>query len=177
MALMCEYAGDFMRTRIEDAWDIIARVHKRTKTRDNSSKPNDRSAAMLSTVRMEAGMKKLSMDPQSTTDLSRPELYVDAPTRMIWNSLVNLLCAIAKHVTVRAERFEDMLDILDPVLTLVHVREALDHSNADAVWLRLYKKSRQAGIKQHSTSGAVAQTQRMLAKVPIGKPHWHFVQI
>jgi hypothetical protein len=101
---------------------------------------------------------------------------------MIWNSLVKLLCAIAEHVTVRAERFEEILDILDPVLDSENIFQALECSNADAVWLRLYKKSRRdESGKQYLTpvsdTGAAAQTRMIFGKVPTGKPHWQFVRI
>jgi hypothetical protein len=129
-----------MRTRVEDAWDLFRKVYKRTKQHDDRGRGGSSKSASLKITGIETGMTRLSMESQPTTDLSRPELYVDAPTRMIWNSLVSLMCAIAKHVTVRDERFEEMLDKLDPVLARSDVREALEYSNADAVWLRLYNK-------------------------------------
>ncbi|USP77608.1 hypothetical protein yc1106_04882 [Curvularia clavata] len=181
IALMCEHAGDFMRTRIDEAWHVIQKVHKRTSVHSSTSKVSNKDAPTLHTGKIEADMRSLSIVAKPKADLSRPEAYVDAPSRMIWNSLIRLLCAIAKHVTTRAERFEEMLDILDPVLERSDVRKALECSNADAVWLRLYKKGRRQGNREQSaiatSTSAATQTQRMLGKVPIGKPHWHFVRI
>ena len=124
-----------MRTRVEDAWDLFRKVYKRTKEHDDRGRGSSSKFTSLKITGIETGMTRLSMESQPSVDLSRPELYVDAPTRMIWNSLILLLCAIAKHVTVRDERFEEILDMLDPVLARSDVREALECSNADTVWL------------------------------------------
>lgn len=134
------------------------------------------------TGRIETDMMSLSISANPTTEFSRPEAYIDTPSRMIWNSLVKLLCAIAEHVTVRAERFEEILDILDPALESKNVCQALECSNADAVWLRLYKKSRRdESDKQPLTlvsgTGTAAQAEKIFGKVPVGKPHWQFVRI
>ncbi|KAF1938300.1 ARM repeat-containing protein [Clathrospora elynae] len=177
VALMCEHAGDFMRTRVEEAWDLIRKVYRRTKQQDNRGKSDNLKSTSLNISAIETRMTKLSMDSPATTDLSRPELYVDAPTRMIWNSLVSLLCAIATYVTVREERFEEMLDMVDPVLARKDVREALEHGNVDAVWLRLYKKSKQDSGGKWSETGSSAKPVNLVGKIPVGRSHWHFVRV
>jgi hypothetical protein len=144
-----------MRTRIEDAWEIFNKIHRRTKQREarrGDSKP------LL--TGLETGMKSLSVSQASTY---RPELYIDAPTKMIWNSLVAFLCAVAGYVTIRDERFDEVLEILDPVLEREDVRSKLEACNADAVWLKLYRKG-----KGKEMDGAIN-------KLPVGK--WQFVTI
>jgi hypothetical protein len=177
VALMCKYARDFMRTRVEDAWDITRQVYKRTKHSDDRGTTGNLKPTALKIKAPETGLTTLSVESQPTTGLSRPELYIAAPTRMIWNSLIGLLCAIAKHVTLRDERFEEMLDMLDPVLARDDVREALDHSNADATWLRLYKKQHGTDRDKYSRSSTSTKTHGSLGKIPVGKPHWHFAQV
>ena len=113
-------------------------------------------------------MDTMSLQRPSAADQYRPELYVDAPTKMIWNGLVTLLCAIARHVTVRELRFDQVLDMLEPVLERGDVREALDGANADAVWLRIYRK-RSAG-RGHAGASEVG-------RVPVGKANWAFVKV
>jgi hypothetical protein len=174
VALMCEHAGDFMKTRIEDAWDLIRNVYKRTKRHD--SRGNSKSPS-LNISMIETGMTKLSMGPSTDIELSRPELYVNAPTRMIWNSLVGLMCVIMKHVTVREERLEEILSMLDPVLERSDVREALECCNADAVWLRLYKKNKQSAGGERTGLGPAAKALGVIGKLPVGKPHWEFVRV
>jgi hypothetical protein len=163
LALMCEHAGDFMRTRIDDAWDIFGKLHRRTKVRRGTPQSSFSSALKISNV--ETNMNNLSLD-QSPTPF-RPELYVDAPTRMIWNSLVDLLCAIAGHVTVKDERLDELFDILEPVLEREDVRRALEVCNADMVWLRTYKKGRMAGKGNGVT----------MDNMPMGRNRWEFVRI
>ncbi|KAF2126115.1 HEAT repeat protein-like protein [Dothidotthia symphoricarpi CBS 119687] len=178
VALMCEHAGDFMRSRIDDAWDILTKVHRRTKQRtDNRISSGKLISTSTNLSRVETGMSALSMDPISRSDSFRPEMYVDAPTRMIWNSLVGLLCAIAQHVVVRDERFDEILNVLDPVLDRIDVRQALEYSNADAVWLRLYKKSKQNFPQTSTKSINLAETSPSVGKLPVGRPHWDFVRL
>jgi hypothetical protein len=159
VALMCEHAGDFMRTRIEDAWEMFGRIHRRTKQREDRRGGNQ---SLL--TGLETGVKSLSVDSKFEY---RPELYVDAPTKMIWNSLVGLLCAVAEHVTIRDERFNEILLMLDPVLEREDVKRAMEMCNADAVWLRLYTKSKQA----------IGGKGVAMDKMPIGQPHWNFVRV
>jgi hypothetical protein len=172
LALMCEHAGDFMRTRIEDAWEVFTKIHRLTQQRSNrrvGSQPLLSSPDPLTNI--ETGMKGLSVvtSPRSTTH--RPELYVDAPTRMIWNSLVVLLCTIASHVTIKDDRVDEILRMLGPVLERDDVVSALGKCNADALWLRLYNKGKQVKV--------AGSTESFKAKgnMPVGRSNWHFVAI
>ncbi|KAF2821424.1 hypothetical protein CC86DRAFT_331974 [Ophiobolus disseminans] len=174
VALMCEHAGDFMRTRIEAAWDVFTKVHRRTKDRQGSNRTLPSSSLALKTI--ETGMQSLSVDAPSGSTY-RPELYVDAPSRMIWNSLVCLFCAISGHVTVREERFDEMLQILDPVLEREDVRRALEMCNADTVWLRLYKKGKKGESSGHDNPIVSAGPCATASKVPVGRSGWQFVRI
>jgi hypothetical protein len=76
IALMCEHARDFMRTRVEEAWDLFRKVYKRTKQHDDRGRGGSSKSASLKITGIETGMTRLSMESQPTTDLSRPELYV-----------------------------------------------------------------------------------------------------
>ncbi|KAI1507762.1 hypothetical protein L13192_06740 [Pyrenophora tritici-repentis] len=175
LALMCEHAGDFMRTRIEDSWHLVKKVYQCTKQHENRNKASTKTkfSSTLKINAIETGMQRLSMRPQQTMSIERPELYVNAPSRMIWSSLVGLLCSIAKYVTIREERFEDTMNMLDPVLARSDVREALECANADAVWLRLYKKSQRGG----SDETGMKKSQMVMGKLPVGKPHWNFAKV
>jgi hypothetical protein len=169
LALMCEHAGDFMRSRIDDAWEVFGKLHRRTKQRSDRRIDNQPLiSSPLSLASVDTGMKNLSVATTPTPTTYRPELYVDAPTRMIWNSLVSLLCAIAGHVTIRDERLDDLFDILDPVLEREDVRRALEMCNADMVWLRLYKKGKKL---------PTVRTHPAMDRMPTGRPHWQFVRI
>jgi hypothetical protein len=146
IALMCEHAGGFMRTRVESAWGILRGVVRRTKVR------------RASPTSIETDISRLSIRTAAQVDSFRPELYVDAPTRMIWNSIVRLFCVIAQHVLIRDDLFDEVLDVLDPVLHQSEVRSALEVGNADAVWLSMHGRRTWTG------------------KRPVGKPGWEFVR-
>ncbi|KAF2846423.1 HEAT repeat protein-like protein [Plenodomus tracheiphilus IPT5] len=172
VALMCDFAGEFMRVRIEDAWDVVRRVCRRAREKDGWSRGKDMGGKM-EIGRITEGLGGLSvgslaMARSGDGEVYRPELYVDAPTRMIWNSFVGMLCSIARHVTVKEERGDEMLNMLDSALERKDVRSALDCWNADAVWLRLYKKRIQGGS---------ASTGLDIGKMPEGRPQWRFVEV
>ncbi|KAF2678161.1 hypothetical protein K458DRAFT_377196 [Lentithecium fluviatile CBS 122367] len=157
VGLMCTHAGNFMKTRIESAWELLKSIYKRTITKKDTSKPQTstrkptRLIDLSNITQSKSGTsihtstgRITTSSPSNDTFLSRPELYVNAPTRMIWDALVRLLCAISQHVHIQDVLFDDVLDMLDPVLEKPEVKKAMESRNADAVWLRLYKKSKRA---------------------------------
>lgn len=174
LALVCEHAGGFMRSRIDHAWDIIRGVYRRTQhttDRRTSTKPSQSLPKGLASI--ETGLKSLSVRDDSEATQYRPELYVDAPTRMIWNSLVSLQCSIASHISLSDDQFDQVLTMLDPVLERDEVRQALEVCNADAVWLRLYKKGKHIARENvlYASQGAP------IDRLPVGRPHWQFVSV
>ncbi|CBX97281.1 similar to HEAT repeat protein [Plenodomus lingam JN3] len=176
VALMCEYAGDFMRTRIDDAWDILGRVYRRAKGKPGESSkiyktPTGRKKIELAGITHGMGglsMMSSSISSSGPAELYTPEHYIDAPTRMIWNAFVGLLCSVARFVTVKEERGDEMLDMLDSVLEREDVRSAMECWNADAVWLRLWKKGSQV---EHVAKGVG------VGEMPVGRPQWRFVAV
>lgn len=169
IALMCEHAGGFMRSRIEEAFETLKKVHRRTQERSSRSSGGDGRNLRIEGLKVrdiETGVSDLSISSPSAPqrDVYRPELYTDTPARMIWNSLVSCLCAIASHVALRDEHFEELLDILDPVLSQPDVKTALDQANSDAVWLRVYKRERAVGGKRDY-------------EVPAGRERWNFIEV
>lgn len=169
IGLMCEHAGDFMRSRIEDAFEVLKKVYRRTQERSSRGSGSGGSSLRIKGLKLkdvETGVSRLSISspPAPKRDVYRPELYTDAPARMIWNSLVSCLCAIASHVALRDEYFEELLDILDPVLSQPEVKTALDRANSDAVWLRVYKR-------EHTES------KKKEYKTPTGREKWKFIEV
>jgi len=163
VTLMCTHAENFMKSRIEAAWEIIKAIHKRTIKRKDIERAKTRTSTKKSTRLIDlSNITNANKSPVSTistssrsshsadTSLSRPELYVDAPTRMIWDALVRLLCAIAQHVHIQETLFDDVLDMLDPILSTETVSKALESRNADAVWLKLYRKSKKVAEEKNS---------------------------
>ncbi|KAF2875277.1 armadillo-type protein [Massariosphaeria phaeospora] len=160
VALICTHAGNFMKTRVESAWGLFKMLHRRVnrKTDNHSSRSSGKAHGSLHSANLNLNITPLHHDlstltlstpapsPSSTSlDAFRPELYTDAPTRMIRESFITMLCAVSRHVAVHEELFYELLDMLEPVVARPDVKAALKQRNADAVWLRLWKKSQRAG--------------------------------
>ncbi|KAH6625810.1 HEAT repeat protein-like protein [Boeremia exigua] len=153
IGVICKHAGTFMRSRIESAFDVLKKLHRHTQERPNTdaSKGNQggkHEVSNLDTIATSFSSLVIAPAASNPAQLDRPELYRSTPARMIWAALVSCLCAVASHVSLRDEQFEEVLDILDPVLSRPDVKSAIDKVNADSVWLRLYKKQRSSQDKK-----------------------------
>lgn len=128
IAIMCEHAGSFMRTRIESLWPELVSLHKRLCQEINASKPKSQQQSK--------SLQNLAITTQAL------ELgYVDTSTKSLVKSLQALLVAVVKFVEVDAERFDDVLRMLGPVGQLSEdVRRSLEEFNGDAVWLARYRE-------------------------------------
>lgn len=180
VSLMCTHAGNFMRSRIEGAWELVKSVHRRTlkKTDKRGNTGTRNKSTRLIDL---SNMTKSTASYHTTSSLeitsTRPEIYVDTPTRMIWDALVRLLCSISQHVNLREEHFDDVLDILDPVLASKDVREALDSRNADAVWLKLYKKSKKTAKEKGEEWDDLIGLGGPVKEIPSAGPKLGFVEL
>ncbi|KAJ4314331.1 hypothetical protein N0V94_006491, partial [Neodidymelliopsis sp. IMI 364377] len=119
IGLMCEHAGNFMRSRTESAFYIFKTIHRRTQQR--SSKPTFQTRGPRSSgSSIHSALESLTISPSpssnTTTNPDPPHLYTTTPARLLHTSLVSCLCAIAAHVLLRDEQFEEVLDMLDAVL-------------------------------------------------------------
>lgn len=163
VGLLCEHAGGFMRSRIDSAWPILKKLHARTRRNTLASAHGQKMKSMkredLSRI---AGNKDHTVPSANETSTT---VYIDAPTRIIWDALERLLCTISAHIHIPSEAFDDVLDMLSPVLATPHVKAALDKRNADAVWLRLYKQRVHPDI------------QAEIRSVPVGPLEWGFVAL
>lgn len=135
VANLSEYAGDFMRSRVIQLWPHLMDIHRKTvKEIANSSRsgtampPKDRSSTALVSTR--AHIKQVVAHMQSS-----PADYNDTSTRLVWASLVQALTSIVKCIPISPETFDEALDMLEPVLDEIEVREVLEEGNPDAVWL------------------------------------------
>jgi hypothetical protein len=171
VALMCTQAGNFMKGRIEGAWNDIKAVHRRALKKTDNQKPG------MTNLQISHKADNLAPVGSTSDEIYRPELYVSAPIRMISDSLTSCLCAIGKHVAIREDYFDDILDMLDPVLERSEVRESLECRNTDAVWLRLYEKSRKQVAEKGSGTERSAEPYILIGKVPDGLSRWNFVKV
>jgi hypothetical protein len=124
IATMSEFAGSFMRTRIESLWPELVGLHKRLGREINASA----STTKMSTAKDQH--QHLSMTKASEY------AYIDTSTKTLVQSLQNLLLTIVKFVEVDAEKFDDVLKMLAPVADLSKdAKNTLEKFNGDAVWI------------------------------------------
>ncbi|ORY15107.1 HEAT repeat protein-like protein [Clohesyomyces aquaticus] len=164
---MCSYAGDFMKGRIEGMWEDLKAIHSRAVKANGirGGKIGDKSITLEVTrdaKSFKSGSELRSLDTK---------FYVDLPTRLLWDSIIRLLCSIAEHVAVGEEIFDDILDMLDPVLVRSNVRKAAEARNSDAVWLRLSRTCKNVAIIAN-----IGDDSPYTMSLPTGKPRWKFVQ-
>jgi hypothetical protein len=171
VALMCRYAGNFMKGRVESAWGDIAAVHRRTLKKTDAKRLNSTS------LQISYQKEDIAKSVGTANDVYRPELYVSAPTRMITDSLTRCLCAIGRSVAIREDYFDDVLEMLDLMLENPDVRGDLANRNADAVWLRLYDMSRKQAATKGDGIDDLAERYISTGKAPTGLPRWNFVKV
>ncbi|KAJ4400436.1 hypothetical protein N0V91_008690 [Didymella pomorum] len=184
VGVMCEYAGAFMRGRIEAAFAVLKEVWRRTQQQGAARPGGARPVGARSIGAGKAGLLKgglkfrdvetslhsLSISAPSSyssSALEDPRLYTSTPSRMIWDALVTCLSAIGARVNLRDEQFEELLDMLDPVLDSPEVRTKLESASADAVWLRLYKREKEGGARRYNVPVLTGRLGRKFALVAV----------
>ncbi|KAI7716833.1 ARM repeat-containing protein [Hortaea werneckii] len=155
IGVLCEHAGDFMRTRITELWPGLTEVYHRT-ARDIVSNsgpgkvddPKKRSTGRQITSVTAWKSRTSAFDRALRTIYDSPTHYIDTSTRLVWDALVEALTTVIKHVPLSPELFEDALEMLAPVLdSRPDVRKALEAENPDAVWLLLMKKGKLSSLE------------------------------
>jgi predicted DNA binding CopG/RHH family protein len=132
IAVMSEFAGSFMRTRIESLWPELLALHRKLCVEVH--------AASASAPKVQQRQQK--QQQQQLTMTKRTEIgYLDTSTKTLIHSLQNLLLTIVKFVEVDADKFDDVLRMLGPVGALEEEKKTiLREFNGDAVWLAEYRE-------------------------------------
>lgn len=174
VAIMCLHAGDFMTSRIEGIWEDITKIHHRAvravRRPPQSSKDSTSLTISPSTPRR---TDSVLSEPAQVTQAANQEYYVDAPTRLVWESLVRFLTTIVENVSMREEIFDDVLSMLEPVLEeRAAIKKSLETRNPDAVWLKLFAKSQ----RQMHEPGVKNSPKYKLTE-PVGRPEWKFARL
>ncbi|KAF2164684.1 hypothetical protein M409DRAFT_25078 [Zasmidium cellare ATCC 36951] len=137
VALLCEHAGDFMRSRVLQLWPRLVEIHGQiVKDIVQSSMPT---RALQSEKKQPTSTSTVSKSSHLKQAIARfrssPADYSDTGTRQTWTSLMHTVPAIVRHVTIPADLFEEALEMMSPMLDDAKVMEAFESQNADAVWL------------------------------------------
>ncbi|KAK4502752.1 hypothetical protein PRZ48_006178 [Zasmidium cellare] len=137
VGLLCEEAGDFMRTRVLQLWPRLVEFHDhvvkeivQTSIPTRAVQKDKTEPTSMSVVAKSSHLKQAVARFRSA-----PADYSDTTTRLIWTSLMHTIPAIVRHVTIPPEMFEEALEMMSPVLDDTKVMEAFESQNADAVWL------------------------------------------
>ncbi|KAF2206878.1 hypothetical protein CERZMDRAFT_52211 [Cercospora zeae-maydis SCOH1-5] len=144
IAMLCEHAGEFMRTRMQQLWPQLQDMYRKTavdivqsvQPRSHSigkAKDQHRNAIVPNNTAFAIALKRMNTTPAD---------YSDTSTRLLWTSLLGVITSTVKHVSLSPEMFDDALEMLAPVLDDDEVRAALEMENADAVWLMMLRSGR-----------------------------------
>lgn len=178
ISIMCLYAGNFMIGRIEGIWEDITKIHRRAVRAVKRPVQYRRDSTSLTTLRSTPrGADIVISEAGPVMQTIDQEHYVDAPTRLVWESLVRFLTTIIEYVAVREDIFDDILSMLEPVLEeRTAIKESLDARNPDAVWLKLFlKNQRQAHERAHEPAADSDITFKLTE--PVGRPEWRFARL
>ncbi|KAI7089754.1 ARM repeat-containing protein [Hortaea werneckii] len=146
IGVLCEHAGDFMRTRIIELWPGLAEVYRRT-AKDIVSNSGSRK---VDDPKKKSTSREITsaFDRALRTMYDSPTHYIDTSTRIVWDAFVEALTTVIKHVPLSPALFDDALEMLAPVLdSRPGVREALEADNANAVWLLLTRRGKMISLQ------------------------------
>jgi hypothetical protein len=148
---LVRYSGSFMSSRMLDAWPEIRALYTRllptvprVQLRIEGMSIKDRPAASSGLI------QSLYYQPNSIIPRQATRMQHESPTRQlvgstttIMSSLMGFLGTIADSMTLRDQTFDEILEMLAPVLEKrSEIRQILQERNPDAVWLALYRHGR-----------------------------------
>ncbi|KAF2766595.1 hypothetical protein EJ03DRAFT_250086, partial [Teratosphaeria nubilosa] len=127
VGLLCEYAGEFMRSRIVQVWDLFREIYSQVGCEDRGLRG--------------AGGRDVACSVSKTGILVATDVATNTSARLLWDAMIETLATIAKTVPLPPELSDEVLEVLGPVLEAREdVRKALELENEDAVWLCRMKR-------------------------------------
>ncbi|KAF2722260.1 ARM repeat-containing protein [Polychaeton citri CBS 116435] len=150
IAVLCTYAGDFMRSRIHQLWPAILDMYREIATNlYESQTPHGSSKQGQQQYRAREKEKAgtTALVPAGTDFhrlvkymKARPADYSNTVMRALWDAMVEMLVAVVDNIPLLPQMFDEALEMLEPVIEeRDDVRKVLEKENADAVWLALVK--------------------------------------
>lgn len=125
IAMFCQYAGDFMRTRIIQIWPRLKEIHAAVANDIVQSASSHQSNA-LDLVHLKKALQRMQNSPST---------YGDTGARLLCSSLSAAVSTIVQRTCPSPEMFDDALQMMEPMLEDPKVHAAFVSGNADAVWL------------------------------------------
>ena len=143
ISVLCECAGEFMRTRIVQLWPRVVEIHASIAKEFIHRQPRpDRKA-----ISVGSGSTATMNRPSDTTqEVAYPsgnsEPLGNTSTMTMWSALENLILAVVGHVHLAPELFDEALEMMEHALKKSAVRLVFEKENSDAVWLVLDKRAK-----------------------------------
>lgn len=139
VAIFCEYAKDFMRSRMLQLWPLLHQLHQKV-TRNAVTSATPRSSRS-------ENHRGVIANSKSEAVTAIPTDYNSTLTRMLRDAVINTVTIAVQHVTLPPEKFDEALDLLKSSLGNETIRKALVAQNADAVWLAELKADRLGSLE------------------------------
>ncbi|KAK3676156.1 hypothetical protein LTR78_003906 [Recurvomyces mirabilis] len=140
VAVLCEHAGNFMRSRIVRLWPLLLEMHARLVKeilftgygagKAGYKEQETHKPGAVALVSHNNGLHNAVARLESS-----PVDYTNTNLRLLWTALVSTITASVRYVAPSPDNFDEALDMLAPVLEQEDIRQALEKENADAVWL------------------------------------------
>jgi hypothetical protein len=127
IAIFCEYAKDFMRSRMLQLWPLLHQLHQRVTRGATDSGKQSRSRTQQ--------QRDIVLNAKSEAITLAPTEYNSTLTRMLLEAVIKTVTTAVQFVQLPAEKFDEALDLLGSALDDEAIRAALVTQNADAVWL------------------------------------------
>ncbi|KAM0712926.1 hypothetical protein Q7P35_000377 [Cladosporium inversicolor] len=127
VAIFCEYAKDFMRSRMLQLWPLLHQLHQRVirGATDSGTQSKYRNQQQ----------RGLVLNAKSEAVTLAPTEYNSTLTRMLLEAVVKTVTIAVQFVPLPPEKFDEALDLLGASLDDKTIRTALVTQNADSVWL------------------------------------------
>ncbi|KAK3696914.1 hypothetical protein LTR37_017744 [Vermiconidia calcicola] len=136
VGVLCQYAGDFMNTRIIQLWPALRNIYQSiTSSILNSS--SDRNETQVRSKPDNTAMVSRCMHLAAAVSRmdSAPQKYGDTASCTLWNALVSTVSVVLSNVQVSPDMIDEAFEMLEAVMQQASVRSTLEKVNADAVWL------------------------------------------
>jgi hypothetical protein len=127
IAIFCEYAKDFMRSRMLQLWPLLHQLHQRVArgATDSGTQSRTRNQQQRGVV----------LNAKSEAVALAPTEYNSTLTRMLLEAVIKTVTIAVRFVPLPPEKFDEALDLLGSALDDETIRTSLVTQNADAVWL------------------------------------------
>ncbi|SMR49562.1 unnamed protein product [Zymoseptoria tritici ST99CH_3D1] len=138
IALLCEYAGDFMRSRLLQVWPTLIDIHKSTlkevlqlvQPKNDARGKSDSTELTPAHANLQKAITRLRSESVDLTN---------AGTKAVWNALVGAITSAVRHASLPPDTFDVALEMMEPCIEEPTVRQAFEKQNAEAVWLMLLR--------------------------------------